>query len=146
MSGGTVLGFDFGTRRIGVAVGQTVTGAARPLVTLGSRDAQPDWAAIARLVEQWRPQTLVVGLPVNMDGSAHELAPAVTAFAAELRARHALPVELIDERLSSHAALERAAAAGGRRQSAGRAAKEQLDRLAAQVILETWLAQQESSA
>jgi putative Holliday junction resolvase len=146
MSGGTVLGFDFGTRRIGVAVGQTVTGDARPLVTLTGRDGRPDWEAIGRLIGQWRPQALVVGLPVNMDGSAHELAGTVQAFAAELRARYTLPVELIDERLSSHAAQERAAASGGRRPPAGRAAKERLDRLAAQVILETWFAQQGASS
>jgi len=141
MNGGTVLGFDFGARRIGVAVGQTVTGNASPLITLTSRHGRPDWEAIGRLVEQWRPHALVVGLPVHMDGSIHELAAPVQAFAAELGTRYALPVELIDERLSSHAAQERAAG-DGRGRGVGRAWKEQLDRLAAQVILETWLAHQ----
>jgi putative Holliday junction resolvase len=141
MNPGTVLGFDFGLRRTGVAVGQTLTGGARPLVTLHDRDGHPDWDAIARLIAQWQPQTLVVGLPVNMDGSPHDLAAAVQAFAAELHARHGLPVELIDERLSSHAAQQRAAAMGGHGAPAGRAAKGQIDRLAAQVILETWLTQ-----
>lgn len=135
MSPGTVLGFDFGLRRIGVAVGQTLTGGARPLITLHDRDGRPDWDGIARLIAQWQPQTLVVGLPVNMDGSPHEFGVTVQAFASELRERHGLPVEFIDERLSSHAAQQRVAV------MAGRAAKGQIDRLAAQVILETWLTQ-----
>ena len=140
MTGGnTVLGFDFGARRIGVAVGQTVTGNASPLITLTSRQGRPAWDAIGRLVEQWRPHTLVVGLPVHMDGSTHELAATVQAFATELGSRYALPVEFIDERLSSHAAQARAAGSG---RGARRGAKQQLDRLAAQVILETWLAHQ----
>ena len=143
MSDGTVLGFDFGTRRIGVAVGQTLTASARPLSTLRSHNDRPDWSGIARLIAEWRPQRLVVGLPVNMDGSEHDFAAEVQSFAAELHARHGLPVELIDERLSSHEAQQKVTAMGGRGAPAGRAAKEQLDRVAAQVILETWLAQRQ---
>ena len=141
MMHGTLLGFDFGIRRIGIAVGQTLTGSARPLATVRSQGEVPDWKAIAQLVSQWQPNLLVVGLPVNMDGSAHDLAPTVQAFADELRTRFQLPVEFIDERLSSHEAQQIAVAMGGRKAPASRAAKEQLDRIAAQVILETWLAQ-----
>ena len=143
MSPGTVLGFDFGLRRIGVAVGQTLTGTARPLVTLRSGNDGPDWEAIARLVEQWQPQILVVGLPVHMDGNPHELSAAVQGFAAQLHDRHGLPVEFIDESLSSHAAQQMAMGGGA---PADRVAKERLDRLAAQVILETWLTQHGSAS
>jgi putative Holliday junction resolvase len=142
MSHGTVLGFDFGTRRIGVAVGQTLTGSARPLTTLRSSNAQADWAAIDLLIKEWQPAHLVVGLPVNMDGSEHELAATVRAYAEELRTRYALPVHLIDERLSSHEAQKIAVGMGGRSTHRSLAAKEQVDRIAAQVILETWLSQQ----
>lgn len=163
MSHGTLLGFDFGTRRIGVAVGQTLTGNPRPLTTLRATDGQPDWTAIGRLMESWRPVQLVVGLPVNMDGSEHALAATVRAFAAELHRRFGLPVDMIDERLSSHEAqhlaltpslsqrergrgskeLYRSAVGmGGRSAPPSLTAKAQLDRIAAQVILETWLSHQ----
>jgi putative Holliday junction resolvase len=141
MSHGTVLGFDFGTRRIGVAVGQTLTGSARPLTTLRSSNAQADWAAIGLLIKEWQPAHLVVGLPVNMDGSEHELAATVRAYAEELHTRYALPVHLIDERLSSHEAQKIAVGMGGRGAPSSQAAKEAVDRIAAQVILETWLSQ-----
>jgi len=163
MNHGTLLGFDFGTKRIGVAVGQTLTGNARPLTTLRANNEQPDWEAIGRLIANWQPVQLVVGLPVNMDGSEHDLAATVHEFAEQLRARFALPVDLIDERLSSHEAqhlaltpslsqrergrgskeLYRSAVGmGGRSVPHSLAAKEQLDRIAAQVILETWLSHQ----
>ena len=142
MTHGTLLGFDFGTKRIGVAVGQTLTGNARPLTTLRVNNEQPDWEAIGRLIASWQPVQLVVGLPVNMDGSEHALAATVHEFAEQLRARFALPVDLIDERLSSHEAQQIAVGMGGRSAPHSRAAKEQLDRIAAQVILETWLSHQ----
>ncbi len=139
---GTLLGFDFGKRRIGVAVGQTLTAGARPLTTLQARNGQPDWEAIGRLIRDWQPLRLVVGLPVNMDGSEHVLAPAVREFAEQLRRRYALQVELVDERLSSHEAERIAAGMGGRAVPHSRAAKEAVDRIAAQIILETWFSQQ----
>lgn len=139
MSHGTLLGFDFGTQRIGVAVGQTLTGNPRPLTTLRAKDDQPDWQAIGRLIASWQPVQLVVGLPVNMDGSEHDLAATVRTFAEQLRSRFDLPVDLIDERLSSHEAQRIAVGMGGRAAPHSQAAKEELDRIAAQVILETWL-------
>jgi len=139
----TVLGFDFGLKRIGIAVGQTLTAAARPLVTVKTLDDQPDWNAIDRVIENWRPTRLIVGLPTQLDDSEHPLAAEVRQFAAELQQRYALPVELVDERLSSHEAAQIAVTAGRRRVVPHqRAAKETLDRIAAQVILETWLAEQ----
>ena len=141
-SPGTVLGFDFGKKRIGIAVGQTLTAGANPLTTLPVHNEQPDWDAISRLIQQWRPAQLVVGLPVNMDGGEHALTAAVKNFAAQLRSRYALPVHLVDERLSSHEAQRIAAGMGGRSAPHSRAAKETVDRIAAQLILETWLSQQ----
>jgi len=141
MSGGTVLGFDYGKKRIGVAVGQTVTASARPLATVTAHGDEPDWTRIDALVAEWRPEALVVGLPQHLDGREHELAAPVQAFASTLQGRYALPVHLIDERLSSHEAAQRAAGQGRRRAAHTRAAKEEVDRLAAQVILESWLMQ-----
>ena len=141
-SPGTVLGFDFGKKRIGIAVGQTLTADANPLTTLPVRNEQPDWDAIGRLIQRWRPARLVVGLPVNMDGSEHALASAVKNFAAQLQSRYTLPVHLVDERLSSHEAQRIAAGMGGRNVPHSRTAKETVDRIAAQLILETWLSQQ----
>jgi putative Holliday junction resolvase len=138
----TVLGFDFGKKRIGIAVGQTLTASARPLDTVRVQNDQPDWEAIGRLIESWRPAQLIVGLPTQLDDSEHPLAAAVRQFAAELHRRYALAVHLVDERLSSHEAAHIAVAAGGRGAPHSQAAKETLDRIAAQVILETWLAEQ----
>ena len=136
---GNILGFDFGKKRIGVAVGQTLTASARPLTTVRARNEQPDWEAIGRLVRTWQPTQLVVGLPINMDGSEHELAAMVRAFADELGKRYALPVHLIDERLSSREAQKIAVGMGGRGAAHTQTAKETVDSIAAQVILETWL-------
>lgn len=140
-----MLGFDYGKRRIGVAVGQTVTASARPLATVAVHDSRPEWQELDELVAAWQPWALVVGLPGHMDErtTAHELAAPVKTFAAELGNRYDLPVHLVDERLSSHEAQQRAQRQGRRAAPGSRVAKEELDRLAAQVILETWLAQQE---
>lgn len=125
----TALGFDFGERRIGVAVGQSVTRTASPLATLAARDGQPDWAALQKLVTAWRPDVLVVGLPSTADGAAHPLAAAIARFARRLEGRFGLKVEFVDERLSSHAAAELA-----------RDGRHGVDAHAAALILETWLA------
>jgi len=139
----TVFGFDFGKKRIGIAVGQTITASARPLDTVRVQNGEPDWEAIGRLIQSWRPAQLIVGLPTQLDDSEHPLAAAVRHFAAELHRRYALEVHLVDERLSSHEAAHIAVAAGGRGEPRSQAAKESLDRIAAQVILETWLAEQD---
>lgn len=141
-SEGAILGFDFGKKRIGVAVGQTLTATARPLTTMTTIDDQVDWSAIIRLIKDWQPVRLVVGLPVNMDGSEHALAPVVQEFAAHLRQRSGLPVDLIDERLSSHEAERIAATLGGRIDPRSRTSKNRVDSIAAQLILETWFTQQ----
>src|SRR5512143_1222158 len=97
----TLLSLDSGTRRIGVAIGQELTGTARPLATLASRDGGPDWNAISELIEEWRPDALVVGIPYHMDGSEMELTRLATRFGNRLQGRYNLPVFAVDERLTS---------------------------------------------
>jgi putative Holliday junction resolvase len=127
-SEGTVLAFDYGSKRIGVAVGETVAGTARPLGVVAVRRDRPDWDAVARLIEEWEPARIVVGRPGHADGTPHRLLPRIQAFARRLRERFGLPVDLIDERLSSVEADRRTDAFPGVSR----------DALAAQVILETW--------
>jgi len=136
---GTVLAFDFGTRRTGVAVGQTITATAAPLRTLRSPDGGPDWAGISSLLEQWRPVALVVGLPLHVDGSEHELTALAQRFGRRLQGRYHLPVFWVDERLSSVEAEQRLKNSGT---IPSRDNKEHIDAIAAQVILETWFARQ----
>jgi len=130
----TLLGFDFGPRKIGVAVGQTITRSASPLTTLRSQDRRPDWQAIEALVSDWRPSALVVGLPYNMDDTEAEWAGAARRFARQLHGRFGLAVHLVDERLTSIEA----------RRQLGRAASSLavIDATAARLILETWLGEQ----
>lgn len=141
MSTGTrrLLGFDYGTRRIGVAVGQELTRTAEPLTTLHTALGRPDWQAIDRLMAEWRPDAVVVGLPLNMDGTEQEMTEAARRFGNQLRERYNLPVHLIDERLSSIEAerhLHESDLPKRKRQT-----KETIDQVAAQLILESWLAQ-----
>ncbi|MEW6646713.1 MAG: Holliday junction resolvase RuvX [Pseudomonadota bacterium] len=128
---GVLLGFDYGTKRIGIAVGQTLTGSARPLTIVKARDGKPDWEAITRLIAEWRPVALVVGVPVHMDGTEHERTARAQRFGNQLAGRYNLPVHRVDERLTSYEAeLElRAQGKGG----------EALDAVAAQLILQSWL-------
>jgi putative Holliday junction resolvase len=129
----TVLAFDFGTRRIGVAVGNTIVRAAQPLTTiLAERDADR-FAAIAALLAQWQPQLLVVGIPVHADGAAHAMTVRARKFARQLAGRFGLPVEPADERHTTELAQSTLDAAG-----AGRGGREIRDAVAAQLILQGW--------
>lgn len=103
---GTVLAFDFGTRRIGVAVGEMMLGQARPLTTIEASANDARFAAIGRLIAEWQPARLVVGLPLALDGSEHDMTARCRRFAHQLEGRFRLPVTLVDERLSSAAADE----------------------------------------
>lgn len=98
---GLVLAFDFGLRSIGVAAGQPITGTASPVTTLLAKAGVPDWQAVMALIREWHPVRLLVGLPLNMDGTPSEMAERAERFAEELRARTTLDVILVDERLSS---------------------------------------------
>lgn len=133
---GLVLGFDYGQKRVGVATGQALTGTATPLTTLVNPQLG-GWAAFDALLAQWRPQTLVVGLPLAADGSDTTVSQAARRFAAELGERCGLTVALIDERLSSHEAEARLTADGRRPP----AVRERRDAVAAAIIVETWLAE-----
>lgn len=131
---GTLLGFDFGPRKIGVAVGQTISGSASPLTTIRSRRDKPDWSTIERLIREWEPSGAVVGLPFNMDDTEGEVAPGARRFARQLEGRFGLDVHLVDERLTSVEA---------RRQLGKDATSlEAIDAMAAKLILETWLSEQ----
>lgn len=135
---GYVLGFDYGLARIGVAVGQTLTGSASPLEVLRCRNGQPDWDEVAALLATWKPWQLVVGLPLDSDGTDIEMTAAARRFGGRLHGRFGLPVDYQDERLSSVEAQRRFVslrqAGAARRSDAGR-----LDAVAAQIILESWL-------
>lgn len=133
----TVLAFDFGLRRIGLAVGQDVTGSASPLGVIRNSESGVDYQAIARHIADWRPTRLVVGRPLGADGSESDILRAATSFAAEL-GRYGLPVDMVDERytsLDAKAALKRARAAGTR----GRIGRADIDAAAAVLIAERYL-------
>jgi putative holliday junction resolvase len=133
----SALAFDFGLRRIGVAVGQTVTGSATPLELVKAMDGEPDWAAIDRLILEWKPDLLVVGLPYTMDGSEQEISRRAQRFARELEQHYPYPVYIVDERLSSHEAQARLKKL--RQQGRRRIRRGDIDCVAACVILESWL-------
>lgn len=136
MSNHTLLGFDFGTRSIGIAVGQTLTGSASPLTAVKAQDGIPDWMQIEKLLTEWQPDYLVVGLPLNMDGSEQELTQRARKFANRLHGKFGKRVELQDERLSTTEARARLFAYGGFKALA----KGQVDCQSAVIILESWLA------
>lgn len=129
---GSVLAFDFGEKRIGVAVGEWSLGQAHPLTIIRSEVNAERFAAIAALINEWKPVSLVVGQPVALDGTAHAMTARCTRFANQLRGRFGLPVDYAEERLSSVEAEERLRESGYN----GRSAKEHLDALAAQIILQ----------
>ncbi|GAB2890542.1 Holliday junction resolvase RuvX [Microbulbifer echini] len=131
----TALAFDFGTRSIGLAFGQSLTASARELAPLPAKDGKPDWDKVQQLIDEWRPHYLLVGLPLNMDGSESEFGARARKFGQRLHGRSGLPVEMIDERLSTRAAKEEAAERGHR----GNFAQDPVDSIAARIILEDWL-------
>jgi putative holliday junction resolvase len=132
---GTVLAFDFGEKRIGVAVGDATVGISHPLQTISSESNEGRFAIIAALIAEWRPTQLVVGLPSYPDGKEHELSRLCRKFAQRLHGRFGLPVTMVDERFSSAEASQslREAGIGGRKQ------KPMLDQVAAQLILQSFL-------
>ena len=131
-----VLAFDFGTRRIGVAVGNEMLASARQLTPLPARDGIPDWNVVSRLVGEWQPDLFVVGLPLNMDGSESEMSTRARKFGKRLYGRYGKPCEMVDERGSTREAKRLAREAGHR----GNYRNEGVDGLAAQLILESWFA------
>lgn len=134
---GTILAFDFGEKRIGVAVGETQLALAHPLTTIAAEQTHIRFDAIARLIAEWQPHLLVVGLPVHMDDTEHALTARARRFGRQLEGRFNLPVAMVDERLSTREAVSLLHAAGvdARRQKPVR------DQVAAQTILQAYFDQ-----
>ena len=131
---GTLLAFDFGTKRIGVAVGNSISGTAQPLLTLRGEENAKRFAAIEGLIREWQPAALVVGLPCYDDGTPHEMTQLCRRFANRLKGRFGLPVILVDERYTSASASSQLSEAGIR----GARQKPLLDQVAAQEILQAY--------
>ncbi len=129
-----LLGFDYGRRRIGVAVGQRLTRSATPLTTVRARDGKPDWPSVTHLIEEWKPGALVVGIPYHMDGTEQDMTHAAKKFCRQLEGRYRLPVHQAEERLSSWVVESRL--------SAREQANTDIDAMSAQVILQDWLQQE----
>ncbi|MES1981341.1 MAG: Holliday junction resolvase RuvX [Pseudomonadota bacterium] len=131
---GTFLAFDFGIKRIGVAVGNSISRTAQPLTTLHGEQNEQRFASIQTLIQEWQPAALIVGLPSNDDGTPHELTRLCRRFAQRLKGRFKLPVILVDERYTSAAASSQLAEIGIR----GIRQKPLLDQVAAQQILQAY--------
>jgi putative Holliday junction resolvase len=125
------LGFDFGMKRIGVAIGQKITRSANPLITLAAKDGIPNWDEIQSLIDEWHVDGLVVGIPYNMDGTEQLVSFAARKFANRLTAKFGLPVFLMDERLTTIEAK--------RIIHEDKIPREKLDQYAAKIILENYL-------
>ncbi|VAW65652.1 Putative pre-16S rRNA nuclease Yqg [hydrothermal vent metagenome] len=130
-----VLGFDFGIKRIGVASGQTITCSATPLVTLPSVNNKADWSGIEKLIQQYKPHALIVGLPYYLDGSKSEMTERAEKFSRQLEGRFHLPVYTHNEALSSFEA-EQFLQAKKKQHN-----KQDIDKIAAAIIVQSWLEQ-----
>ncbi len=137
MKPATFLAFDYGRKRIGVAVGNSVSRTSTAIDTIRVRNLQPDWQHISRLIEQWQPDALVVGVPLNMDGSENDVTPEARRFANRLHGRYGLPVHHVDERLTTKAALSDLRQAGYNTKDVS----QQVDSHAARHILQSFLNQ-----
>ena len=131
----TLLAFDYGVKNIGVAYGQTLSGTATEIPPIKARDGVPNWDDVAALLKEWQPDLLLVGLPLNMDGTESELCPRARKFGNRLHGRFGVQVEMVDERLSTFAAKEEAAERGHR----GNYGQAPVDSIAARLILESWM-------
>lgn len=129
-----VMAFDFGTQKMGMAVGQALTGTASPLPLFAMRDGIPDWVALLKLIADWQPELCLVGLPLNMDDSESELSARARKFARRLRHQTNLPVMMMDERLSTRDAREAVSQIGQRR----RGKMPSADAMAAVLLAESW--------
>lgn len=133
-----LLGFDYGTKQIGVAVGQVLTLQARPLTTLKARDGIPNWEEIAALIKEWQPDALVVGLPLHMDGTTSDMCARAEKFSRRLHGRFNLPVFTHDERLTTYAAKGEYLRIHGVQVNYR---ENPVDALAAALLLQGWLEQ-----
>jgi len=129
----SVIGFDFGTRWTGIAVGQTVTAQARPLNAIKSINSKPNWQAIEKILQEWQPEKLIVGLPTGFDGKPQEMTEPIKKFSRQLHGRFHIDTELVDERLTTREAYLIAIDSGEHK------SKPQIDSIAAVLITESWL-------
>ncbi len=129
----TVIGFDFGTVWTGIAIGLTLTAQARPLNAIKSISLKPNWLAIETVLKEWQPQKLIVGLPSSMIDDHHPMTAKVLKFSRQLEGRFKVPVELIDERLTTREAYQIAI------ESKRQKTKQEIDSIAAVLITESWL-------
>jgi len=131
----TLLAFDYGTRNIGVATGQTITSSANSLTPLKAKDGVPDWNQVEKLIQDWKPDLVLVGLPLNMDETESELSARARKFANRIHGRFNVKIELVDERLTSFEAKGEVMSRGGSRDYKNNP----VDSIAARLILESWL-------
>lgn len=134
-----VIAFDFGMRSIGLAIGQTITATAQPLNAVAAKKGCPDWHKIAAILTEWQPDYLVIGLPLNMDGTEQPLTKKARQFGQELQCRFGYPVNMQDERLTTAEAKAHIFAHGGYRALQ----KDKIDTISAVLILESWLENQQ---
>ncbi|MCG9711282.1 Holliday junction resolvase RuvX [Shewanella insulae] len=134
MSSASVLGFDFGTKSIGVAVGQQITGSATPLASLKANDGIPRWEEIEALIKEWKPDLIVVGLPLNMDGTEQEMTQRARKFANRISGRFGVKTATQDERLTTADAKARLFEMGGYKALS----KGQVDSMSAVLIIESY--------
>lgn len=138
MASRTLLAFDFGTKSIGVAIGQEITGTARALTSFKAQEGIPDWQKVEKLLSEWQPDLVVVGLPLNMDGTEQEITVRARKFGNRLHGRFGKQVEFKDERLTTTDARARLFERGGYRALD----KGSVDAVSAQLILESWMEEQ----
>lgn len=143
MIGKTVIAFDYGINQIGLAVGQTLTGSANGIDVLRARDGQPNWDQVQSVIETWRPSLLLVGLPLNMDGTESDFCGRARKFGRRLHGRFGLETLMVDERLSTREAKSRDRERSGKTRQSYR--QDPIDNIAAQIILESWLSDPNAS-
>ena len=134
-----IMGFDYGTRKIGIAVGQLITKTANPIAIISARDGVPDWSEIEKLILEWQPAQLVVGLPLNMDETESEMSRRSLKFARRLTGRFNIPHHTIDERLTSREARSIHESHSSNQRGTAGPSRDEIDDIAAQIILESWL-------
>ncbi|WP_370980733.1 Holliday junction resolvase RuvX [Agaribacterium sp. ZY112] len=137
---GYVLAFDYGLKNIGVAIGQALSCSASELEQIQARDGTPNWDTLAKLLEEWKPDRAIVGLPLNMDGSDSEMSKRARKFGNRLHGRFGIEVNMVDERLSTREAKERAQQQGHK----GNYGQKPIDSLAACILLEDWWSQSQA--
>ena len=134
-----IMGFDYGTRKIGIAVGQLITKTANPIAIISARDGVPDWSEIEKLILEWQPTQFVIGLPLNMDETESEMSQRSLKFARRLTGRFNIPHDAIDERLTSREARSLHESHSSTRRGPADRSRDEIDDIAAQIILESWL-------